>query len=118
MLDLGQRIIRKAAMDRTGLHHGRSGSTKKAEANAGRASGDVANRLIAPTDRIDEAQVCVKRRLINPAKALQPCLIEVVSCGQHARLLAVEHHTDVEEFLALNARYTAQHHVLIRQPRH
>ena len=117
MLELAGRVGGDAAVDRAGLEHGAARRLEEAEALAeSAASGRRSAALVAGADArrrrpgashdLVDVERAGRGRAAGRGRRARPTLEEVGG-------LAVEHHADVEELLAVDARHAAQHDVLV-----
>ena len=104
-----------AAVDRAGLEHRAAGRLEEAEALAERLAGRRSPALVARADarrRTPAPRRPGRRRAAGRGRAAgrrSTCQATLEEVGG----LAVEHHADVEELLAVDAGHAAQHDVLV-----
>src|SRR6478672_398960 len=117
VVELAGRVVRHAAVHRTGLEHGAPRRLEEAEALAERLSGRLTRSLVAVADEVDERERLAHLRDVDPGvQRAQPVGVDVAHDVEEVGGLAVQHDADVEELLAVRTRHAAQHDVLVGLP--
>ena len=92
----------------------RTRGLEEAEAGADRLFGRGSPALVPGTHAVDEGQGFTHLLYVDArVERLQPVGVDVPDGVEVVGRLAVEHHADVDELLAVDARHAAEHDVLV-----